>query len=242
MTLEQREQLIYGGILRQLEQKLKWSHKISPIDARPVQDAVCDVFNLLVEGIKNTPFSLISSHILKELVKFIEEDLPAEEVKLIHLQGIHHLIENDSLNYQDIFNIGVDKSVAKVLKSADQEVVETAVNTEAEILQVESYSDAFLFLDPTGTRFASGPARLSIQQFPFHLFAGLCVLTPLPREGNAVAKGGRGQHALLQVVFHNLTFHFGLCHPPYIRRADLFIAHIHFRPCQNPPLGGKSTG
>ncbi|KAA6373813.1 MAG: hypothetical protein EZS28_030660 [Streblomastix strix] len=58
------------------------------------------------------------------------------------------------------------------------------------------HSDAFLFLDPTGTRFASGPARLSIQSFPFHLFAGLCVLTPLPREGNAVAKGGRGQLAL----------------------------------------------
>ncbi|KAA6366373.1 MAG: hypothetical protein EZS28_038101, partial [Streblomastix strix] len=93
-----------------------------------------------------------------------------------------------------------------------------------------------------GTRFASGPARLSIQSFLFHLFAGLCLLTPLPREGNAVVKGGRGLLALLQVVFHNPTFHFGLCHPPCIRRADLFIAHIHFRPRQNPPLAGKNTG
>ncbi|KAA6363336.1 MAG: hypothetical protein EZS28_041138, partial [Streblomastix strix] len=82
-----------------------------------------------------------------------------------------------------------------------------------------SFSDAFLPIDPTGTRFASGPARLSIHSLLFHLFAGLCVLTPLPREGNAVAKGGRGQLALLQVVFHNPTFHFGLCHPPCIRRA-----------------------
>ncbi|KAA6353615.1 MAG: hypothetical protein EZS28_050857, partial [Streblomastix strix] len=79
-------------------------------------------------------------------------------------------------------------------------------------------------------------------------FAGLCVLTPLPREGNAVAKGGRGQLALLQVVFHNPTFYFGLCHPPVIRRANLFIAHMqdlknkYFRPRQNPPLVGRSTG
>ncbi|KAA6366991.1 MAG: hypothetical protein EZS28_037483 [Streblomastix strix] len=105
-----------------------------------------------------------------------------------------------------------------------------------------NFSDALLCIDPTGTRFVSGSARLLIQSFPFHLFAGLCVLTPLPREGNAVAKGGRGQLALLQVVFHNPTFHFGLCHQPCIRRVDLFIAHIHFRPHQNPPLGGKSTG
>ncbi|KAA6363677.1 MAG: hypothetical protein EZS28_040796 [Streblomastix strix] len=61
-------------------------------------------------------------------------------------------------------------------------------------------SDAFLHIDPTGTRFASGPARLSTQSLLFHLFAGLCVLTPLPREGYAVAKGGRGQLALLQVA------------------------------------------
>ncbi|KAA6394581.1 MAG: hypothetical protein EZS28_009885 [Streblomastix strix] len=114
--------------------------------------------------------------------------------------------------------------------------------------QKVNYSDTFLYIEPTGTRFASGLALLLIQSFPFHLFAGLCVLTPLPREGNAVAKGGRGQLALLQVVFHNPTFHFGLCHPLCIRRADLFIAHIQylknerFRPRQNPPLGRKSTG
>ncbi|KAA6363638.1 MAG: hypothetical protein EZS28_040835 [Streblomastix strix] len=103
-------------------------------------------------------------------------------------------------------------------------------------------SDAFLYIDSTGTRFASGPARLSIQSIPFHLFAGFCVHAYFSREGNAVAKGGRGQLTLLQVVFHNLTFHFGLCHQPCIRRADLFIAHILFRPRQNPPLGGKNTG
>ncbi|KAA6367182.1 MAG: hypothetical protein EZS28_037292 [Streblomastix strix] len=105
-----------------------------------------------------------------------------------------------------------------------------------------SLFDAFLHIDPTGTRFASGPARPLIQPFPFHLFAGLCVLAYFSREGNVVAKGGRGQLALIQVVFHNPTFHFELYHPPCIRRADLFIAHIHFRPRQNPPLGGKSTG
>ncbi|KAA6353982.1 MAG: hypothetical protein EZS28_050491, partial [Streblomastix strix] len=89
-----------------------------------------------------------------------------------------------------------------------------------------SYSDAFPYTDPTGTRFASGSARFLIQSQLFHLFAGLCVLTPLSREGNAVAKGGRGRLTLFQVVFHNPTFHCGLCHPPCIRRADLFIAHI----------------
>ncbi|KAA6367150.1 MAG: hypothetical protein EZS28_037322 [Streblomastix strix] len=77
-----------------------------------------------------------------------------------------------------------------------------------------SYSDAFLYIDPTGTRFASGSARLLIHSFPFHLFAGLCVLTPLPREGNAVAKGGRGQLTILQVLPASLK----------------------------PPLGGWSTG
>ncbi|KAA6352990.1 MAG: hypothetical protein EZS28_051483, partial [Streblomastix strix] len=102
-----------------------------------------------------------------------------------------------------------------------------------------NYIDAFLYIDPTGTRFASGPARLSIQSFPFFLFAGLRILAYFSREDNAVVKGGRGQLALLQVVFHNPTFHFGLCDPPCIRRADLFIGHIHFRPRQNPPLGGK---
>ncbi|KAA6395830.1 MAG: hypothetical protein EZS28_008642 [Streblomastix strix] len=88
--------------------------------------------------------------------------------------------------------------------------------TIKEIMEMEHHllSDAFLHIDPTGTSFASCPARLSIQSFPFHLFAGLCVLAYFSWEGNAVAKGGRGQLALLQVVFHNPTFHFGLCHPP----------------------------
>ncbi|KAA6387347.1 MAG: hypothetical protein EZS28_017126 [Streblomastix strix] len=50
--------------------------------------------------------------------------------------------------------------------------------------------------------------RLLIQSLLFHLFAGLCVLTPLSREGYMVAKGGRGQLALLQVVFYNTLFHY----------------------------------
>ncbi|KAA6364603.1 MAG: hypothetical protein EZS28_039869, partial [Streblomastix strix] len=59
--------------------------------------------------------------------------------------------------------------------------------------------DAFPRIDPTGTRFASGPARLSTYSFPFYLLDILCVLAYFSREGNAVAKGGRGQLALLQV-------------------------------------------
>ncbi|KAA6358527.1 MAG: hypothetical protein EZS28_045945 [Streblomastix strix] len=120
-------------------------------------------------------------------------------------------------------------------------------------LKNDVLSDEILNINPIGTHFASSSARLLIQSLFFHLFAGLCVLTFLPSEGNAVAKGGRGQLALLKVVFLNLIFHFGLCHPPCIRRADLFIALIkHLRneriyiygfwPRSNPPLRGKSTG
>ncbi|KAA6362398.1 MAG: hypothetical protein EZS28_042075, partial [Streblomastix strix] len=135
MTLEQREQLMYGDILRQLAQRLQWSHNNLPIHARTVQDAVCEVFSLLFEGSQDAVFFIIHSQFLKEIVILIGEDIPTEEVKLIHLQGIHHLTENGGqYDCFKIFNHGVDKSVAKVLKSTDQEVVEISVSIILKII------------------------------------------------------------------------------------------------------------
>ncbi|KAA6388760.1 MAG: hypothetical protein EZS28_015710 [Streblomastix strix] len=60
----------------------------------------------------------------------------------------------------------------------------------------------FFILIPLGH--ISHPVQLvSFNLIHFHLFAGLCILAYFLGEGNTVAKGGRGQHALLQVVIHN---------------------------------------
>ncbi|KAA6361651.1 MAG: hypothetical protein EZS28_042822 [Streblomastix strix] len=50
---------------------------------------------------------------------------------------------------------------------------------------------------------SSPPLHLFHHSLFIRSFADFCVLTPLSREDNAVAKCGRGQLALLQVVFHN---------------------------------------
>ncbi|KAA6387153.1 MAG: hypothetical protein EZS28_017321 [Streblomastix strix] len=71
-------------------------------------------------------------------------------------------------------------------------------------------------------------------------FIDLCVLTSLSREGYAVAKGGRGQLALLQMMFYDAQFHYNLYHPPSIRRADL--VYWTFLSPQNHRLGRSSTG
>ncbi|KAA6384612.1 MAG: hypothetical protein EZS28_019860 [Streblomastix strix] len=108
---------------------LKWGREQQQNLARPVQDAVCQYINLLLEGNKEGVKFAVHSNIVEEFQALIGEILPVDDILPFHLLGIDYICQlyQDQI-YTNIFNIRIDQSVIRILKSNNSEVVEIAAD------------------------------------------------------------------------------------------------------------------
>ncbi|KAA6373582.1 MAG: hypothetical protein EZS28_030890 [Streblomastix strix] len=126
--LSDREEKFNFFIFGKLASILEWARDKPQDIARPVQDAICQVLNLLLEGKKEKVNNALKSKIVKEIKALVDEILPVDEILSFHLLGIDYIFQLCSnLDYKNLYKKRFDQSIIRILKSTNSEVVETAV-------------------------------------------------------------------------------------------------------------------
>ncbi|KAA6364623.1 MAG: hypothetical protein EZS28_039851 [Streblomastix strix] len=95
--LSDREEKFNFLIYRKLASILEWARDKPQDIARPVQDAVCQVLNLLLEGKKERVNNALKSKIVKEIKALVDEILPVDDI-FVQIWTIKTFIKKDLIS------------------------------------------------------------------------------------------------------------------------------------------------
>ncbi|KAA6392516.1 MAG: hypothetical protein EZS28_011954 [Streblomastix strix] len=139
-SIQDRLEIVKREEFVELANILKWARDQNKELSRPIQEWVCEVVqDLINENKQAAVIGLEQTEIVQQLYKLLGSDLELEEVKLVHANALKFFTYycNSKKHKQLMHDIGLEKAVARNIKSQCRSVSERTVISIANLLIVE---------------------------------------------------------------------------------------------------------
>ncbi|KAA6355790.1 MAG: hypothetical protein EZS28_048683, partial [Streblomastix strix] len=123
---ENRTEMAGRGILVELIEMLQWARKLEIKEyARNIQQDVCEVVIIIMSDNSDAIDLALQSDLVQELMKLLKDDLPFEEVDVIHISALKSFCTFGSPEQRHIlYDLGLYKIMVPFLKSTNNTVAQ----------------------------------------------------------------------------------------------------------------------